>query len=246
MRIDRPTPSPVRTPASKTETASAPKNTVRAPATSSSATSARPGDRFEAPKAQGVAAPSTPNVSSNLPAEVPTGTRDYYTKRLEDFQRRNPGMTPPDYYLNYGQKYCDRFSSLTSKDLSPQGLAWRDRTLKALQEGMEAKRREDPAGFAQLERDPEAFKKFAYGTHPDAYVNSGLYHLPVQDLVKIGSTPDLKDLFTKDGVNQVVAALGKMSPSDAVHVAEASVKEAAHDVVSHLPQIHLPHVSLPW
>ena len=66
--------------------------------------------------------PGRSSAANNLPAEIPTGTRDYYRKRYDDFVRRNPGMTPPSYYLEYGQKYCDRFSSLGPKDLSPAGL----------------------------------------------------------------------------------------------------------------------------
>jgi hypothetical protein len=137
-------------------------------------------------------------------------------------------MTPPAYYLEYGQKYCDRFSSLGPKDLTPKGM-------------------EDPAGFAQLERDPAAFKKFAYDSHPDAYVDSGLYKLPAQDMLKIGTTPDLKDLLTKDGVRQVAVALSKMKPEDMVNVAKASLKELFNDLKpSFPPLIKLPKLSLPW
>ena len=178
------------------------------------------------------------HAARSLPAEIPTGTPDYYRQRADDFRRRNPGMEPPAYYMEYGQKYCDRFSSLGPKDLTPEGLAWRDRTLQALQDAIETKRMEDPVGFAQLERDPAAFKRFAYDSHPDAYVDSGLYKLPAQDLLKIGTTPDIKDLLTKDGVRQVIDALGKMSPGDAAKVAKESAKELVHDVKD-LSLIHI-------
>ncbi|PTL84673.1 hypothetical protein [Vitiosangium sp. GDMCC 1.1324] len=246
MRIDRPGSPPVRPQALQTESKPtvAQKNAVRSPAAP-----ARSADVFET-STRATAKALTPGRSSaaqNLPAEIPTGTKDYYRKRYDDFVRRNPGMTPPAYYLEYGQKYCDRFSSLGPKDLTPQGLEWRDRTLKALQESIETKRMEDPVGFAQLERDPEAFKKFAYDAHPDAYVNSGLYKLPAQDLMKIGTTPDLKDLFTKDGLRQVAVALSKMNPGDAVNVAKESFKELVHDLTPKFPsRIKLPHLSLPW
>lgn len=250
MRIDRPGTPPTRP---QTETkpalAPAPKNTVRSPATSSPTAPARSADAFETTTRATAKAltPGRSSAASNLPAEIPTGTRDYYRKRYEDFVRRNPGMTPPSYYLDYGQKYCDRFSSLGPKDLSPEGLAWRDRTLKALQDSIETRRMEDPVGFAQLERDPEAFKKFAYDSHPDAYVQSGLYKLPVQDLVKIGTTPDLKDLFTKDGLRQVAVALTKMRPSDIPNLAKASLKDLWNDVKPKFPPlIKMPHLSLPW
>ncbi|HEX8439387.1 hypothetical protein [Archangium sp.] len=250
MRIQRPSTPPIQTTRTESKPPVAPKNEVRAPATASPAATARSTDSFEparAPQTATATGSARSNAARNLPAEIQTGTKDYYKQRHDDFVRRNPGMTPPAYYLEYGQKYCDRFSSLGPKDLTPKGLEWRDKTLKALQDAMETKRMEDPAGFAQLERDPAAFKKFAYDSHPDAYVDSGLYKLPAQDMLKIGTTPDLKDLLTKDGVRQVAVALSKMKPEDMVNVAKASLKELFNDLKpSFPPLIKLPKLSLPW
>jgi hypothetical protein len=250
MRIQRPSTPPTQTPRTESKPAAGQKNEVRSPATSSPAAPARATDTFESARATRSATSTgtaRSNAARNLPAEIPTGTKDYYKQRYDDFVRRNPGMTPPSYYLEYGQKYCDRFQSLGPKDLTPEGLKWRDKTLKALQDAIETRRMEDPVGFAQLERDPEAFKKFAYDSHPDAYVDSGLYKLPVQDLIKIGTTPDLKDLLTKDGVRQVAVALSKMKPEDMVNVAKSTLQELMNDLKpSFPPLIKLPHLSLPW
>ena len=39
---------------------------------------------------------------AQLPAAIPpVGSVDYYKQRHDDFVRRNPGVTPPDYYLEY-------------------------------------------------------------------------------------------------------------------------------------------------
>jgi hypothetical protein len=245
MRLQRSGTTPVQPQQTQATTPST--STARTPAAPAQANTARPADRFVSTSGGAVrtvaANPGRANAARNLPAEVKTGTKDYYKQRYDDFVRRNPGMTPPDYYLGYGQKYLDRFSSLGSKDLTPQGLEWRDKTLKALQDSIETKRMEDPVGFAQLERDPAAFKKFCYDSHPDAYVDSGLYKLPAQDLVKIGTTPDLRDLLNKDGINQVVVALGKMSPKDALKVAQATGKELWNDVTSKFKSL-IP--KLPW
>lgn len=151
---------------------------------------------------------------ADVPAPVEVGTREYYQQRLADFQARNPGVEPPDYYLGYGDKYMQRFAELDGTDLSPEGLAWRDRTTEALQSAIEDYRIRDPQGFAELERDPDAFRRFAFASHPDAYVDSGLYELPVQDLTVIALTPDIGDVLSQEGIDQTKITIGKLDAED--------------------------------
>ena len=145
------------------------------------------------------------------------GSRDYYLERYKDFRRRNPSDKAPDYYLNYGLKYFDRFHAQKG-GLQPPSQEWVDRTGVALQQKME--NRNNGADFARLERADGRFKRFAYDTHPSAYLESGLQKLPFGDRIKIGLTPDASDLFTADGMKQVVETGGVLFVEDAKQAAE--------------------------
>lgn len=175
-----------------------------------------------------VTAPApVPRGSSAKPTDVPTGTLEYYRQRLNDFVARNPGVQPPPYYLDYGDRYVRAFSALGPEDLSPAGLAWRDKTLEALQKSIETFARKDQADFARLERDPDGFKKFAYATHPKAYLDSGLLDLPAQDLITIMTVPELGDLLNAEGLKQVFEVMEKVRPGDVQDIVLATGSEAA-------------------
>ncbi len=156
----------------------------------------------------GTAADGAPPAA---PASV-MGTTDYYRWRYDDYVRRHPnGPPPPDYYLDYGEKYAKRFSNELRPKLSDKGKAWLDRARLNLQQAIERERARDPEAFAELEEDADAFRKFAYDTHADAYWNAGLADLPISDLARIGLTPDIKDLFTKAGLGQVADIAGRLA-----------------------------------
>lgn len=170
-------------------------------------------------------APASP-PNADAPREFPTGTMDYYRKRHLDFVARNPGVPPPPYYLQYGDKYVQRFKALGPSQLSPEGLAWRDRALKGLQDAMETLRgAHGGTDFATLERKPDDFQKFAYGTHVTAYLKAGLLALPAQDLKTILLTPDLQDLLTPDGLKQIIKAGMEVRPKDMEAIVSATGSE---------------------
>lgn len=164
-------------------------------------------------------------IDPDAPAPVETGTDSYYRDRHADFVKRNPGVEPPDYYLEFGDKYMKRFMTLDTAHLSPEALAWRDRTRVALQDAMENKCREDPSTFASLERDAEAFKSFAYDTHADAYVKSGLFDLSAQDIAIIATTPDVGDILTSDGLKGWLDTVLQLRPHDIFDIGKATVAD---------------------
>lgn len=155
---------------------------------------------------------SSPDASVCDPAAVrlpsavaPEGNLAYYAQRHGDFATRYQGcgLTPPTYYIAYGQKYVGRFTNETSSRLTPEGQAWLGRARINLQRAIEGRRAIDPGDFDRLEKNDAAFTSFAYGTHADAYWDAGLGNLNLFDLSNIGLTPDVRDLMAKDGLIQV-------------------------------------------
>ncbi len=156
------------------------------------------------PSAATAASPSTALVP--LAAPVAVGTVDYYFNRNQDFVRRHPSPppSPPDYYLNYGNKYAHRFTEVLKPKLSDAGKKWVDRTFLLLQNAIEDRRIDLGPKFDAFEQQNDAFRGFAYGTHPDSYLRGGLHELPPSDLFKIATTPDAGDILNYDGIKQII------------------------------------------
>lgn len=184
---------------------------------------------------KGTAAPvvalAPPPKPEPTPAPISVmGTTSYYRWRHDDFVKRNPGKTPPDYYLAYGEKYAVRFTAETYKKLSPEGKAWLTKALLNLQVAIEDKRRKDPAAFDKLEHNPKAFRDFCFETHSKAYLDAGLADLPYLDRLKIGWTPDAKDLFSKKGLSQAADVAVKMAYDDLISDPIEAVTDAGKSI----------------
>lgn len=189
-----------------------------APASTAQAPEAAPNAQTQAPNSQ---QPVDRDKPADLTHLANKGDLDYYKQRAEDFKKRNPGQEPPDYYMQYGDKYANRFTKELRPTMSEGGQKWLDSGRTKLQQAIENKRMQDPKAFAELERNPEAFKKFAYESHAPAYLGAGLGDLPkpksegfinkvgdvatgLNDYRKLLSTPDMKDLAGSwNGVKQV-------------------------------------------
>ena len=149
------------------------------------------------------------------------GSKSYYVYRNEDFKKRT-GKTSPDYYMNYGNKYCKAFSEKTRPTLTTQGKTWLDKTLVALQEAIEKKLKSDP----KIEMDSTRFRKYAFDSHPDCYLKSGLLKLPADDLIKIGKTPEGKEFFKLETIMQIIEIIKKTKPSEALEIAKSGLNLA--------------------
>lgn len=109
--------------------------------------------------------------------------------------------------------------------LSPSGQAWVKETFVRLQRAIEELREQDPAAFDRLERDPDAFRDFAYARHSKAYLESGVSALSVQELADIASTPAGKHLFSFAALTQAFEVAGPVLEEKLEHLDTALITE---------------------
>lgn len=157
----------------------------------------------------------------------PDGNLDYYRKRHLDFQARHPDLTPPTYYLNYGDVYVRRFTEVLSPELSKQGQEWMVRARQNLQVAIETELARNP----EIEKDDAAFTAFAYETHSRAYLDAGLTDLPIDDLIRVAVTPNLSDTLNSQGL-AVIASTAEVVARDKLAQAMGSPKELAQEVLN--------------
>jgi hypothetical protein len=142
------------------------------------------------------------------------GTKDYYQIRNSDFKMRNKDKNPPDYYLEYGDKYVKKFKDETRAKLSDKGKSWLDRTLLNLQNAIEKKLKVDP----KVELDANKFRTYCFDSHPPSYINAGLFRLGPEDLYQIALTPEWRDLLSPESMLQVLEIIKQWSKEKANEV----------------------------
>lgn len=154
-----------------------------------------------------------------------------WLSRHFDFLNRHKGCKHqvPEYYLGYGYKYISRFTNELYPKLSMAGKKWLIDARRLLQEYMENGFKDNVSSTAivtkcmsypdltvtttadateSLELVNSKFTEFAFNTHPAAYVDGGLGKLTLLDLIKISTTPDWGDLFSKNGLKQIKEIIG--------------------------------------
>lgn len=183
-------------------------------------------------------------ILGTLPRPLPTGTDTYYRQRGADFVRRHPDQQQPSYYLEYGDKCLHQFRAVRP-DLSSAGQEWLESTLQLLQEAIEDRLRDDPAGFDQLELDDQGFQDFAFSTHAQAYIAGGVFTLPAEDLWRILKTPDMTDVVSPDGITEVLQLLAGLDRHDIAHIVTPTSGRSSQHGSSRILQWILRHVRRP-
>ncbi len=171
--------------------------------------------------------PDTDFLPRPLPEKV--GTLDYYRARHNDFVRRyGDTLTPPDYYLSYGDKYARKFTLMTRLLMSDKGKKWIDKTFRILQQKIEDQLKDSREKFDSMEKDGDALRDFAFQTHPKAYVEGGLATLDYKDLKAIYWTIDSKDMWTLETFEQAIKTVALATPGFAERIADEMERDVSN------------------
>jgi hypothetical protein len=137
-------------------------------------------------------------VPDPAPKDV-IGECEYYRWRHDNFKSRHVHCrhdNPPEYYLNYGEHYCKRFTNDLRPELSDKGKIWLDKAKlnlqKAMEKGLQLKIKSElniAIEFnSPIELDNKKFEDFALETHAPAYLDAGLHGITIEDKLLIGKT----------------------------------------------------------
>jgi len=104
-----------------------------------------------------------------------------------------------NYFLNYGQRYCERVLHATG--WSPAGLRWRDHALSCLKNELARE-----LGKSPRQCDCARIRAFAFDSHVRCYTlkPASVCALPPSDVRKIYQIIDTADLIEPLGVRQVL------------------------------------------
>ncbi|MGR4068623.1 hypothetical protein [Billgrantia sp. C5P2] len=154
---------------------------------------------------------------------APSSTHEHWS-RHSNFMMRHIGCEhqPPDYYISYGYYYCYTYGERLRPRLSESGGAWLDDARYLLQSNIEDGLKDNMIGEEvnvvsrrypnrsvqmvvpqyELELNKNTFKTFAFNTHVPAYLDAGLADLPISDLMRIGTQPNVEEWLDGETWNQ--------------------------------------------
>ena len=133
----------------------------------------------------------------------------FYTQCLESkFSCGKEG-----YPLSYGGKYCKRFQSLDTPkahkgiQLSNQGIVWRDRTLRCLQD--------DLIIGMEVAKSCSAINEIGFNSHSSCYTlpGSSICDLSAEDLFSIARVVDGIEYFTYNALKQMTEVASTCAPT---------------------------------
>jgi hypothetical protein len=156
---------------------------------------------------------------------IPPNCTDSDWSRHSNFMMRHIGCghEPPSYYISYGYYYCSNYGASLKPQLSDKGKDWLDNARwwlqRYMEKGLEQNMLKDVIKLAsknprngdfemevpqyQLEVNEKAFKKFAFKTHPLAYLDGGLAWLNPIDMALILHGPRAEEWGDLDTYKQV-------------------------------------------
>lgn len=180
-----------------------------------------------------------PQTCADFVAQPGCSACEFYT--CKDEARAQP-CGDDGYYVDYGFRYCNRFSEYVRPRLSARGQVWVEGTRECLQSAL------DDVRYDEL--DCEQVRREAYDSHPPCYAQWGFCELPLRDIWVVVNTVDpadlelrqalvtglicLRDLFdptslelSDEGVTRLIAAgITESSPSVGIDVAAREVVDA--------------------
>lgn len=198
---------------------------------------------------------------------APNSTHEHWSRHA-NFMMRHIGCEhqPPDYYISYGYYYCYTYGERLKPRLSEQGKDWLADARYLLQSNIEDGLRDNMEGDDinvvcrrypnrsvqmtvpqyELEVDKTTFKTFAFNTHVPAYLDGGLADLPISDLLRIGTQPNVEEWLDGETWNQAIdssievardKALGARDAiSDGARAAAETVNARVNEGVSAVEQ----------
>ena len=127
---------------------------------------------------------------------VPSASSCAFYTCVEQSLQCERGPRSDSYLIQYGLKYCERFSSLR---LDAVGTRWTTSTKLCLQQRLAGLLRSNPRPSCA------ALTSFAFASHPACYTqpSSSVCDLSIRTQARISTTVDTSDLLTRRSVVQV-------------------------------------------